>query len=99
MNRTQYLLTKLAEECVEVAQRAHKAQVFGLEEIQENQPFTNEQRLIGEFIDLLGVISLLDDEGLINIPEEDRFNEMIEAKKDKVEKYAELSRARGHLHD
>jgi len=41
LNRAEYLLSVLAEECCEVAQRATKAQRFGLREIQPDQPFNN----------------------------------------------------------
>lgn len=52
MNHEQYHLGKIAEEAVEVAQRALKAQQFGLLEIQDGQSLTNLERLIGEFHDL-----------------------------------------------
>ena len=52
MNADQYHLCKIAEECAEVAQRALKAQQFGLGETQEGQAFNNLERLISEFHDL-----------------------------------------------
>ena len=59
MTREQYYLTCLAEESVEVAQRADKAVRFGLEEVQPDQPLTNRQRLEQELGDLLGVCDML----------------------------------------
>jgi hypothetical protein len=52
MNADQYHLGKIAEEAVEVAQRALKAQQFGLGEVQPNQDFDNFERLFDEFHDL-----------------------------------------------
>jgi hypothetical protein len=52
MKADQYHLCKIAEECNEVAQRALKAQQFGLGEIQPGQNLNNLERLVGEFHDL-----------------------------------------------
>lgn len=52
MKANQYHLCKIAEEAVEVAKRALKAQQFGLNEIQPGQDFTNIERLTDEFHDL-----------------------------------------------
>lgn len=89
MNRTEHLLTILAEECAEVAQRSSKALRFGLKEIEPGQSLTNEQRICYELNDLLGVVSML---GLLNID-----LESIEAKKIKVETFLEYSRKQGTL--
>ena len=59
MTRRQYLLTCLAEEAVEVAQRATKAARFGLYETQPDQPFNNHARLEQELGDLMGVCDML----------------------------------------
>lgn len=52
MQPDQYHLCKIAEECTEVAQRALKAQQFGLGEVQPGQDFDNLERLMDEFHDL-----------------------------------------------
>tara|TARA_X000000950_G_C13542417_1_gene508132 strand:+ start:232 stop:540 length:309 start_codon:yes stop_codon:yes gene_type:complete len=52
MSSDQFHLCKIAEECAEVAQRALKAQQFGLGEVQSGQDLTNLERLIAEFHDL-----------------------------------------------
>lgn len=62
MNATQYLLTKLAEEAVEVAQRALKAAQFGLDEVQPGQDQTNSDRLAGELNDMAAIRLMLDEE-------------------------------------
>ena len=59
MNLEQYLLTLLVEECAEVAQRATKAQRFGMNEVQPGQDLNNFQRLNGEINDLMTVMGLL----------------------------------------
>lgn len=91
MTREQVLLTQLAEECAEVAQRAAKAVRFGINEIQIGQDKDNRERLEDEFADLIGVYETL-------------FGELnttlwtkVAAKKEKIEKYLEVSRIRGIL--
>lgn len=63
MSRPDYLLSHLAQECAEVIVRVTKAQHFGLDEIQPEQPYTNRERLYHEVCDLLGIIEILKDEG------------------------------------
>lgn len=59
MTKDQHLLTILAEECAEVAQRAAKAIRFGLEEVQPGQLLSNRQRLEHELADLHTVAHML----------------------------------------
>lgn len=87
MNRTEYLLVQAGSECNEVAHRASKALHFGLQEVQPQQELTNAQRLVGEFVDLLAVMEMLEEEGLVQIPTGPELREQIAAKKDKVEKF------------
>jgi hypothetical protein len=87
MKRWQYLLGVLSEECNEVGQRANKASRFGLFEIQDGQTMNNEERIVQEFADLLGVYEMLE------LPWPSR--EMIDAKKSRVEKYMAISAERG----
>lgn len=67
MTREQYLLTKLAEECSETAQRASKAIVFGLDDIQEGQEKNNNTRLVEEFAHIVAYMELLRDERWIEM--------------------------------
>lgn len=99
MNRIEHILARIAEECDETSQRALKALVFGLTEIQPNQPEDNIQRLNREFNDLLAVVELLNDElraqGIKN-----RIGPvawMIADKREKFEKYLKHSEACGTL--
>jgi NTP pyrophosphatase (non-canonical NTP hydrolase) len=98
MNRTDHLLIRLAEECGEVVQRVSKALVFGLAEKQEGQLLTNEERLKGEVIDVIAVLSMLIDAGLDIMPKADYEDAArVVAKRDRVEKYLEYSRKQGRL--
>lgn len=93
MNRKEHLLSIVAEECGEVAQRATKAMRFGLKEIQPGHTQTNAVRLMGEFADLIGVIEMLQAEGhLPPVPEGGP-----EAKKKQVEHYLKYSKSLGLL--
>jgi NTP pyrophosphatase (non-canonical NTP hydrolase) len=94
MNSTEHLLTCLAEECAEVGQRVSKALRFGLEEIQPGQSFTNAQRIAQEFHDVLAVIEMLEDIGVL-----DRSGDVhaIERKKSKVLAYMDYARDCGTL--
>lgn len=95
MNKTEYLLTVLAEECVETAQRATKAIRFKLDEIQEGQHLNNAQRLVYEFNDIVAVMEELKEHGLIGQLYD---REMIEEKKTKMKKYFAYSESLGTLH-
>lgn len=98
MNRTEHLLSCLAEECCEVGQRVSKALRFGLSEVQPGQPFTNADRIMHEFHDLLTVVEMLHDNGTLPahmIPSLDTRR----AKRAKIEKFMAISREQGVLSD
>lgn len=83
MTVQEHLLSILAEECAEVAQRASKALRFGLEQVQPGQPFANAERIRQEFTDLCAVYEMIG----FNPPS----RADIEAKKLKVRKFLEYS--------
>lgn len=88
MTRPEMLLTILSEECNETAQRVSKALRFTLGEIQSEQLLTNAERIVYEFNDILAVMEMLQEEGLLkNIIDRDA----IALKKYKVEKYLQYS--------
>lgn len=89
MNRTEHLLTKLMEECAEVAQEASKASLFGMEEVMPGQPLTNRERTLKELNDLWAVCEML---GLQHV---DR--DAVERKKEKVLKYMAYAESIGTL--
>lgn len=67
MDRTEYLLASLAEECAEVAQRATKAMRFGVTEVQPGQPLNNAERIMGELEDIRVIVELLREEGVLPV--------------------------------
>ena len=94
MNRVEYLLAKVAEECCEVAQRAIKAQRFGVHEVQPGQPLSNRERLRLELADLKAVVELLEGETF------DSFSPLthdVEAHKAKIAEYMNYSERCGTL--
>lgn len=92
MTNEQYLLTLLAEECAEVSQRATKAIRFGLEDPKGTQEgfSTNKQRLLWEINDLIAVIELLFGNDYVD-------ESLKRIKKEKIEKYTQLSKEIGQL--
>ncbi len=92
MNRKEYLLACLAEECDEVGQRAMKALRFSLAEVQPGQPLSNAERISEEYADLVAVFTICVQEGLLPAPKLD-----VLAKRAKIEKFMAISRKQGVL--
>jgi len=88
MTKQQYYLTKLAEECAEVAQIALKTQQFGMYEAMRDQPFTNQERCHQELNDLLAVVQVLNENHGFGFKPDD---DAIAAKKGKILKYLAYS--------
>lgn len=91
MNREQHLLVRAAEECAETAQRLSKATVFGLEEVQPEQTFTNRERIMIEFTDLVAVMEM------VGLHPRSLDDYAIQRKKEKVERYLAYSATLGTL--
>lgn len=68
MNHTEHLLTCLAEECAEVQQAIAKALRFGLDDGYPGAGATNAQDIGREFIDVVAVMEMLVDTGVIKLP-------------------------------
>lgn len=94
LNRTEHLLSCLAEECTEVGQRVSKALRFGIGEVQPGQPLTNAERIVGEIVDLFAVVEMLDAEGILHTGD---HRAQIAAKKDKIEKFMRYAEKQGAL--
>lgn len=88
MNATEHLLSCLAEECAEVAQRASKALRFGLHEIQPGQQLNNAQRIAVEILDVLVLVEMLEDIKAIHV-DLDRADWL--AKKQKVVRFMKFA--------
>lgn len=94
MTRLEHLVSILAEECSETAQRATKGLRFGLDEIQQGQSLKNHERITYEFNDILAVMEMLKEEGHISTIID---REAVAKKKKKVEKYLEYCKRIGTL--
>lgn len=94
MNITEYLLTCLAEECAEVAQRASKANRFGITEIQPDQPLNNAERIMLEINDFVAVVELLQAEKVLTTGPS---RLAIDAKKAKLQHFMTYSIEQGTL--
>lgn len=90
MNKSDYLLTLLAEEALEIAHRSTKALRFGLNEIQSLQEYTNAHRIEREINDLRAVLELLHAEQPFFRITPDR--DQIEAHKKQILRFMEYSR-------
>jgi len=96
MTKEEHLLTCLAEECAEVAQRVSKALRFGTTEIQQGQPLDNAARIMSEINDLIAVIEILQTvKVLLSGPDRTAIN----AKKNKLIEWIRYSETCGTLTD
>lgn len=93
MTQTEHRLVKLAEECVEVAQRCTKAIRFGLSEVQKDQPLNNNQRIRLEMAGLWAAYSELVDHDGLRWPNGIQVDEA----REKQEKYRRHSETLGTL--
>lgn len=99
MNRQEFLLTLLSEECAEVTQRCTKALRFGLDEVQTGQELSNAARINYEFCDLLSIHQTLVDEGYLPHMTNAEIQAAHAKKKQKATKYDKMSRDLGTLVD
>ena len=97
LNRTEHLLCCLAEECNEVGQRVSKALRFGLAEVQPGQELTNADRIVGEVVDFLAVLELLEESGALKLPAAWPRRQAMDAKRTKVEKFMRYAEEQGAL--
>ena len=95
MNKQEYLLTVLSEECAEVAQRVSKALRFGLDAVEPGQELTNEERIVREYLDLVAVVEMCVSNAILF--EDIDAEYIVAAKKKKVKVFMELSKSRGTL--
>jgi len=96
MNTTEHVLTVLSEECAEVSHRVSKALRFGLDEIEPGQSHTNAERIAQEVCDLVAVILMLEDAGIIKRPKD---GGQVMQKQAKVRQYMDYARKCGTLLD
>lgn len=99
MNRTEHLLSCLAEECCEVGQRVSKALRFSLAEVQESsignpKQLSNAERISEEMRDVYAVAVLLVEARVIP---DFRASIHVEYKRERILKYMEHAHKTGAL--
>lgn len=92
MNDTEHLLVCLAEECAEIQQAVAKSLRFGLED--NYKETTPAQDIAREICDLIAVVELLEEAGVI---EKTGTTQAIAKKKARVRHYMEYAREHGTL--
>jgi monomeric isocitrate dehydrogenase len=97
LTKKEYLLTLIMEECAEIQKNCSKIMRFGDTSKHPDGELTNLEELIYEVIDLAAVLEMLQDEGIIELPDDGERYKAINMKKRKVEKYMEISRKLGTL--
>lgn len=95
MNTKEHLLTCLAEECAEIQQAVSKALRFGLDDGYPGAETTNAQDIAREYVDLVAVIDLCQEHGIIGQPGESKA--MYDAKRERVKKFMAYARERGAM--
>ena len=95
MNKVEHLYMCVAEECGEITQAAGKSGRFGYDDYPPGGGLPNNEYLVREVNDLLGVLELLEEEGIPLPGVGDRA--MIEEKKAKVKRFMEYARTRSTL--
>ncbi|KFZ25570.1 MAG: hypothetical protein KQ78_02236 [Candidatus Izimaplasma bacterium HR2] len=95
MNKTEYLLMCASEECGEIIQAIGKIGRFGGVNFHPKTDISNNEQLVLEVNDLLGILELLEENGVLLGGIGCRGD--IDEKKHKVEQWMEYSRDNGIL--
>lgn len=98
--RQNFLLTKLAEECMELGHMALKLQQFGALERHHKSKDNNLVRTTKEMLDVVAVTRMLKDEFNIDLPNvlpESDIERYISNKRKKINKYYDYSRQLGRI--
>lgn len=95
MNKTEYLLTCLTEECAEVQQSVSKALRFGLEDTCNNTKEPPSDRIVEEYVHIIAVMELLEEAGVLK--KDPDIITAIKKKKDKVLHFMKYSKERKTL--
>lgn len=94
MNRLQYLLIKLAEECSEVSQMALKCAHHGIDNIKPEHTTPNHEMLKGELTDVAAIVDMLEVEFKLDLSPSVAG---ILKKVDKVNQFYGYSKINGHV--
>lgn len=99
MNIQQYILTKIAEEASEIAQRALKASQFGINQVEPGQTESNAERLRAEVFDLGIWHRIAVDNGVLTVPTHGEFRQRFSAKLGTIIDMAGIATQNGQLAD
>ena len=91
MTKGDNLLACLAEECFELGKEVTKALRFGLYDKWKENPIPHDS-IPHEFYDIMGVIEMLYDAGILERPTDEKIQELIKRKKERVEYFMEYSK-------
>jgi len=86
-NKSQEIMSILQEECSEVIQAVSKINRFGIDNYKPGKPKTNREHLEEELGDLLAMIELLEDNGVID---KDKTEIAKRAKFEKLKKWSSI---------
>ena len=87
MNRIEEVLGILQEECAEVVQAVSKCNRFGLDNRKPGKPLTNAEHLEVELGDLLAMVDILLEQGVLK---QANLDTAIKNKKEKLKKWSNI---------
>ena len=79
-NKEKEVMDILQEECAEVIQAVSKVSRFGIDNYKPGKPLTNREHLEEELGDVLAMVDIMLEQGIVNI------SKLEEAKRAKIEK-------------
>ena len=99
MNREQYILQCLSEECAEVVLIASKYNRFGGDSFHPDDPLkrTNKSKLTQEIIDVMALIQAVGMNGMLDDKDPSEAEKGIHEKLTRLDKYMEISEELGTL--
>jgi oligoribonuclease NrnB/cAMP/cGMP phosphodiesterase (DHH superfamily) len=93
MTRQEHLLTCLSEECSEVIKNVSKALRFGLDDQYLHLGTTNRILIYHEVNDILAIVEMLKDEGIVIIKDQS----LIDSKIERVESFIKYAKEHGTI--
>jgi len=98
LNKEDYLLVCLSEECAEVQKEVSKALRFGLDDTNPATKIKNRNSIVNELNDIFAIVDLLVDNGTLMFNEQKSI-EQVQQKKIKLNKWMNYSREKNRLKD
>lgn len=99
MNKSEYLLTCLSEECAEVSKACSKAQRFGLQDKPYGKPIANVEKIMKECLEVNAVVRMLQAEGVLPEWPHEECLRISTDKMVRVKDFMEYSKQQGTLRD